>query len=162
MMHICNVHTLLRLPVGLFYAQAVKTNVLFIRKPKRVTSGPQDVTKHVWIYDARSDISARTGVAKTATVFADFERIYRLTHARRAQIAKDHPRLARFSRAELRTRNDRLDLAVKPSNNASSYSDRDVAKSLFTIKVALAEKLWILLSNSKLASSIAGETDEFY
>ena len=141
MMNTCNVHTLLRLPVGLFYAQAVKTNVLFIQKPTQIISGPQDATKHTWIYDARSDTSGRTRVAKTAAVFADFEHIYPLTHAQRTQIAKGHPRFACFSRAELRIHNDRLDLAVKPSNNASSYSDRDVTKSLFTIKVALAEAL---------------------
>jgi type I restriction enzyme M protein len=29
MMELCNVHTLLRLPTGIFYSQGVKTNVLF-------------------------------------------------------------------------------------------------------------------------------------
>lgn len=34
LMHECDVHTLLRLPTGVFYAQGVKANVLFFdRKP---------------------------------------------------------------------------------------------------------------------------------
>ena len=30
----CNVHTILRLPTGIFYAQGVKTNVLFFDRAK--------------------------------------------------------------------------------------------------------------------------------
>ncbi|MCC7542658.1 MAG: SAM-dependent DNA methyltransferase [Deltaproteobacteria bacterium] len=48
----CDVHTLLRLPTGIFYAQGVKANVLFFdRKP-----GAKDPwTKKVWIYDLRTN-----------------------------------------------------------------------------------------------------------
>jgi hypothetical protein len=46
------VHTLLRLPIGLFYAQGVKANVLFFdRKPASETPW----TKTLWIYDLRTD-----------------------------------------------------------------------------------------------------------
>jgi type I restriction enzyme M protein len=48
----CDVHTLLRLPTGIFYAQGVKANVLFFdAKPKdgRVK------TRGVWIYDLRTN-----------------------------------------------------------------------------------------------------------
>lgn len=49
----CDVHTLLRLPTGLFYAQGVKANVLFFdRKP----SGKKARTKRLWIYDFRSNV----------------------------------------------------------------------------------------------------------
>ncbi|MBS1790875.1 MAG: SAM-dependent DNA methyltransferase [Acidobacteria bacterium] len=48
----CDVHTLLRLPTGLFYAQGVKANVLFFdRKPKRVVPW----TERLWIYDFRTN-----------------------------------------------------------------------------------------------------------
>jgi type I restriction enzyme M protein len=48
----CDVHTLLRLPTGLFYAQGVKANVLFFdRKPASETPW----TKQVWIYDLRTN-----------------------------------------------------------------------------------------------------------
>jgi type I restriction enzyme M protein len=48
----CDVHTLLRLPTGIFYAQGVKANVLFFdRKP-----GAKDAwTKIVWVYDLRTN-----------------------------------------------------------------------------------------------------------
>ena len=48
----CDVHTLLRLPAGLFYASGVKANVLFFEK-----SPIYDSNKHVrsiWVYDMRS------------------------------------------------------------------------------------------------------------
>ncbi len=48
----CDVHTLLRLPTGLFYAQGVKANVIFFdRKPASDTPW----TKQLWIYDLRTN-----------------------------------------------------------------------------------------------------------
>lgn len=48
----CDVHTLLRLPTGVFYAQGVKANVLFFdRKPASETPW----TKELWIYDLRTN-----------------------------------------------------------------------------------------------------------
>ena len=48
----CEVHTLLRLPTGIFYAQGVKANVLFFdRKPG--AKGPW--TRTVWVYDLRTN-----------------------------------------------------------------------------------------------------------
>jgi type I restriction enzyme M protein len=48
----CNVHTLLRLPTGIWYSPGVKANVLFFDK-KPTTNTPS--TKEVWVYDLRSD-----------------------------------------------------------------------------------------------------------
>jgi type I restriction enzyme M protein len=48
----CDVHTLLRLPTGIFYANGVKANVLFFdAKPK----DGQTHTKGTWIYDLRTN-----------------------------------------------------------------------------------------------------------
>ena len=48
----CNVHTLLRLPTGVFYAQGVKANVLFFdKKPAAKTPW----TETLWIYDLRTN-----------------------------------------------------------------------------------------------------------
>jgi type I restriction enzyme M protein len=53
LLHECDVHTLLRLPTGLFYAQGVKANVLFFdKKPASVTPW----TKKLWIYDLRTNM----------------------------------------------------------------------------------------------------------
>ncbi|MDE3241453.1 MAG: SAM-dependent DNA methyltransferase [Nitrospirota bacterium] len=52
LLHDCDVHTLLRLPTGLFYAQGVKANVLFFDK-KQASETPW--TKKFWIYDLRTN-----------------------------------------------------------------------------------------------------------
>jgi type I restriction enzyme M protein len=52
LLHECDVHTLLRLPTGIFYAQGVKANVLFFdRKPGSDTPW----TTELWIYDLRTN-----------------------------------------------------------------------------------------------------------
>jgi type I restriction enzyme M protein len=48
----CDVHTLLRLPSGIWYSPGVKANVLFFDK-KPVSKTP--ATKEVWVYDLRSN-----------------------------------------------------------------------------------------------------------
>jgi type I restriction enzyme M protein len=52
LLHDCDVHTLLRLPTGIFYAQGVKANVLFF--DRRVAS-EKPWTKKLWIYDFRTN-----------------------------------------------------------------------------------------------------------
>ena len=53
LLHECDVHTLLRLPTGLFYAQGVKANVIFFdRKPASETPW----TRKLWIYDLRTNM----------------------------------------------------------------------------------------------------------
>ncbi len=53
LLHECDVHTLLRLPTGIFYAQGVKANVLFFdRKPASETPW----TKKLWVYDLRTNM----------------------------------------------------------------------------------------------------------
>ena len=52
LLHECDVHTLLRLPTGLFYAQGVKANVPFFDK-KPASETPW--TKKLWIYDLRTN-----------------------------------------------------------------------------------------------------------
>lgn len=52
LLHECDVHTLLRLPTGVFYAQGVKANVLFFdRKP----ASENPWTEKLWIYDLRTN-----------------------------------------------------------------------------------------------------------
>ena len=52
LLHECELHTLLRLPTGLFYAQGVKANVLFFDK-KAASETPW--TRKLWIYDLRTN-----------------------------------------------------------------------------------------------------------
>jgi type I restriction enzyme M protein len=49
----CDLHTVLRLPTGIFYAQGVKANVLFFeRKPAAADAW----TKQTWVYDLRTNM----------------------------------------------------------------------------------------------------------
>jgi type I restriction enzyme M protein len=52
LMHECDLHTILRLPTGLFYAQGVKANVLFF---ERKAASEKPWTKDVWVYDFRTN-----------------------------------------------------------------------------------------------------------
>jgi len=53
LLHECDVHTLLRLPTGIFYSQGVKANVLFF---DRRAAGADAATRTLWIYDFRTNI----------------------------------------------------------------------------------------------------------
>jgi type I restriction enzyme M protein len=52
LLHDCDVHTLLRLPTGIFYAQGVKANVLFFER-KAASATPW--TQKLWVYDLRTN-----------------------------------------------------------------------------------------------------------
>ncbi|WP_448564117.1 N-6 DNA methylase [Thalassotalea ganghwensis] len=53
----CNLHTILRLPTGIFYAAGVKTNVLFFQKgaPNNPTQD-KGCTTQTWVYDLRTNM----------------------------------------------------------------------------------------------------------
>ncbi len=69
----CELHTILRLPTGIFYAQGVKTNVLFFTRGAK----DKDSTREVWVYDLRANMPSfgKTTPLK-AEHFADFEKAY--------------------------------------------------------------------------------------
>jgi type I restriction enzyme M protein len=53
LLHECDVHTLLRLPTGIWYAPGVKANVLFF---DRMPASELPSTKTLWVYDLRTNI----------------------------------------------------------------------------------------------------------
>lgn len=53
LLEVTNLHTILRLPTGIFYANGVKANVLFFDNHP---AQEEDVTKDVWIYDYRTNV----------------------------------------------------------------------------------------------------------
>jgi type I restriction enzyme M protein len=73
LMNLCNLHTILRLPTGIFYSPGVKTNVLFF------TRGMTDSgnTEMVWVYDMRHD-APRYGKKRplNAEDFEPFEEVF--------------------------------------------------------------------------------------
>lgn len=57
LMNKCNLHTILRLPTGIFYAQGVKTNVLFFNKGSAIDPRQQEnCTQDIWVYDLRTNM----------------------------------------------------------------------------------------------------------
>ncbi|MFW1799609.1 N-6 DNA methylase [Acinetobacter nematophilus] len=57
LMNKCNLHTILRLPTGIFYAQGVKTNVLFFTKgAAKNIHQHENCTENVWVYDLRTNM----------------------------------------------------------------------------------------------------------
>jgi len=52
LLHECDVHTLLRLPTGIFYAGGVKANVLFF---DRKIASETPWTRELWVYDLRTN-----------------------------------------------------------------------------------------------------------
>lgn len=59
LMNKCNLYTILRLPTGIFYAQGVKTNVLFFTKGSAKNKYQEEnCTENVWVYDLRTNMSS--------------------------------------------------------------------------------------------------------
>jgi type I restriction enzyme M protein len=91
LLHECEVHTLLRLPTGIFYAQGVKANVLFFTK-KPGSAKPW--TKKLWIYDLRTnkDFTLKTNTLKREDL-DEFVQVYRpgASHERKATWAEKKP-----------------------------------------------------------------------
>ncbi|XGA79643.1 N-6 DNA methylase [Halomonas sp. CH40] len=74
----CNLHTILRLPTGIFYAQGVKTNVLFFTKGSAADKYQEErCTENVWVYDLRTNMPSfgkRTPFGETH--LKPFEAVY--------------------------------------------------------------------------------------
>lgn len=104
LMEFCNLHTVLRLPTGIFYAQGVKTNVLFFTRGKTEKGN----TTEVAFYDLRTNME---GFGKTRPLrhsdFDEFAKGYNDSTKRTGE------RWSKFTREEIETKyNDSLDLGL--------------------------------------------------
>jgi type I restriction enzyme M protein len=107
----CDLHTILRLPTGIFYAQGVKTNVIFFTRGKTAKAN----TKTVWVYDMRANMPpfGKTRPLTLAT-FAPFERVFGSDpHGRNRapKLTDPQDRWRGFSREQIAERNDNLDIS---------------------------------------------------
>lgn len=119
LMNKCNLHTILRLPVGIFYAKGVKTNVLFF------TRGTEDTgnTKEVWFYDMRTDM--RTFGVKTPLVKEDFDAFVTAYLAEDRHSVQDE-RWSVFTREEIAQKGDSLDLGLMQHEVDNEVSLQDL------------------------------------
>ncbi|MEM6721929.1 MAG: N-6 DNA methylase [Bacteroidota bacterium] len=146
LMNKCELHTILRLPTGIFYAAGVKTNVLFFTRGKTET----DNTHHVWFYDMRTNMPSfgkRTPFTRKA--FHDFIKAYTggiteenltaydgsIDHKKRATIQDE--RWQCISRADITAKNDSLDIGLIADN--SIVKAEDIGEPIDIAKEALAE-----------------------
>ena len=122
----CDLHTILRLPTGIFYAQGVKANVLFFEK-KETT--PLTQTKQVWVYDYRTNIkhTLKTNPLKESDL-EDFITCYNPEnrHKRSETFSPENPsgRWRKYSYNEIIARDKTsLDISwIKSGEDAVDYS----------------------------------------
>ena len=112
----CNLHTILRLPTGIFYAQGVKTNVLFFTRGKTDKGN----TKEVWVYDLRTNMPSfgkRTPLTKKH--FEGFMDAYKAEDRTKV---KDE-RFNVFTREEIQKKDNSLDIGLIADESLSIYEN---------------------------------------
>lgn len=132
LMNWCNLHTILRLPMGLFYAQGVKTNVLFFTRAHEEAPA-EDPTREVWIYDARSGAPSygKTNPFKPADL-DDFVAAYGDDPLGRSpRIDKGETgRFRRFFREEIAAQGDNLDITWLKDTSAEAEDGLDTPEGI--------------------------------
>lgn len=108
----CDLHTILRLPMGLFYAQGVKTNVLFFTRADE-EAPLNDATRAIWIYDARTNVPnyGKANPFKVADL-AEFVQVFGEDPNGNTARVDQGPegRFRRFTREDIAERGDNLDI----------------------------------------------------
>lgn len=146
LLHECDVHTLLRLPTGIFYAQGVKANVLFFdRKP----ASEKPWTIKLWIYDFRTNehFTLKTNSLKRSDL-DDFVACY---HAENRHTRNETERFKCFSYDELLKR-DKVNLDIfwlkdESLEDSANLPDPDV------IAAEIAEDLQAALDQFSLIAA---------
>jgi len=135
LMEKCNLHTILRLPTGIFYAQGVKTNVLFFQKGKKEKGN----TKEVWVYDLRANMPS---FGKTTPLkrehFAEFEKAYGKdpNGGSKRKDQGEEGRFRCFSIKEIEKRDFNLDISWLKDDSVTHADDlpepNDIAEELLS------------------------------
>lgn len=150
LMEKCNLHTVLRLPTGIFYAQGVKTNVLFF---SRGTTDKGN-TKEVWFYDMRTNMQ---NFGKTTPLkqehFDDFIKAY---IAEDRKVVNDE-RFSVFTREQIKEKNDSLNLGLIRDDSILDYDDlQDPIECGEEVVAQLEEAVDLIMSVVKELKSLGG------
>lgn len=156
MMELCDLHTILRLPTGIFYAQGVKTNVIFLTRGKTDRAN----TKAVWVYDLRANMPA-FGKTRPLTVadFAAFEAAFGddpLGGAARTDAGAEG-RFRRFSRDEIAARKENLDIAWLRDDSAEAEDGLDDPEDIAA--AILGHLRAALMEVEAVSEELEGETE---
>ena len=116
LMEKCDLHTILRLPTGIFYAQGVKTNVLFFTRG----TSDQGNTHEVWFYDLRTNMPSfgKTHPLKRED-FAGFVKAYEAADRHSVEDERWHS----YTREEIAAKDDSLDLGLIKDDSIIDYED---------------------------------------
>jgi type I restriction enzyme M protein len=156
LLHECDLHTLLRLPTGLFYAQGVKANVLFFDK-KPASKTPW--TKQLWIYDLRTNqhFTLKTNPLKRDHL-NEFVRLYQADNRQRREATwsseSPHGRWRVYSLEELVAR-DKASLDIFWLKD-DSLADSDNLPAPAVIAQEIVEDLQAALEQFRLIASDLG------
>ena len=140
-MDVADLHTILRLPTGIFYAQGVKTNVIFLRR----TAGASAGTQATWVYDMRA---GQPAYGKTRPLrpddFAPFIAAYGTDPNGGGQRVDEgaEGRFRRVTRDEIASRSDNLDVAwLRGSDEAGENALEEPEDILEAMRTHLARAL---------------------
>lgn len=143
LLHECDVHTLLRLPTGIFYAQGVKANVLFF---DRKAASKEPWTKNLWIYDLRTN---QHFTLKTNTLqFEDLKDFIRCYNPENRNVREESERFKCYTYDDLMQR-DKVNLDIfwlkdESLEDSENLPDPDV------IAQEIAENLEVALEQFSL------------
>ena len=146
----CNLHTVLRLPTGIFYAQGVKTNVLFFTRGKTAKGN----TREVWFYDLRTNMPSfgKTNPLKTEH-FAEFEAAFEAADRHAVQ----DERWNVFTREQIAGKGNSLDLGLIRDDSIVDYEDLpDPVESGKEAIAQLEEAVNLLMSVVRELKSLEG------
>jgi type I restriction enzyme M protein len=160
LMEKCDLHTILRLPTGIFYAQGVKTNVLFFTRGK----SDKGNTQETWVFDMRANMpSFGKRTPFTREHFAEFEKCFGkdpLGHAKRKDGGAEG-RFRRFTRMEIAQRGDNLDIAWLKDESAGASGDvgepEEIAAEIMGLLQTAMEEIEGL--QKVLGGEASGETE---
>lgn len=159
LMEKCNLHTILRLPTGIFYAQGVKTNVLFFERGTTESGN----TKQIWYYDLRTNMESlgkRNPLSRKH--FAEFVLAYTggvsiddvkekydgtINFKKREKI--QDPRWKCFKREDIAAKNDSLDVGLiadeSYGNNGADVEPIELAKAAQAEMAAIMKELDLII-----------------
>lgn len=146
----CNLHTILRLPTGIFYAAGVKTNVLFFSRG--ITD--KDNTKEVWVYDLRTNMPS---FGKTTPLKYEHFEGFIEAHNAHDRRSIQNERWSVFTRNQIKEKNDNLDLGLIKDDSIIEYDDlQDPVESGEEIVTQLEEAIDLIMSVVKDLKSLGG------
>lgn len=116
LMEKCDLHTILRLPTGIFYAQGVKTNVLFFTRGNTEKGN----TKEVFFYDLRTNMPSFGKTNPLAeSHFKEFEETFNASKKQKLKLERWNV----FTKNEIKEKGNSLDLGLIKDDSVISQED---------------------------------------